>query len=210
MARQLRKPSGSAGHQTGLMMNKANEQLYRHTINVMKPATGDQLLEIGFGNGKFFGEVFQSAPDLHITGIDYSALMVNEAAKDNQLWIDEGKLRLVQGNSDQMPFDENSFDKIFCINVVYFWDDAAAHLQEIKRVLKPCGRFYATIRTKKSMELMPFTNYNFTKYDESDWQTLVNKNGLQYLQAFTIDEPETTFRGETFRIQSICLVAAKP
>ncbi len=75
--------------------------------------------------------------------------------------IADGKLILQLGSSDKLPFADNSFDKVFCINVVYFWDEPQKHLQEISRVLKPGGKFYATIRTKESMELMPFTKYGF-------------------------------------------------
>ncbi len=209
MARQLRKPGGAMGNKVGLMMNKANESLYDFTLDTMQLAPGERLLEIGFGNGKFFSKVFSKAADLHISGLDFSTTMVQAARVDNEQPVKENKLALVQGSSSEMPFADNSFDKIFCINVVYFWDEPQPHLQEIKRVLKPGGQFFATIRTKESMDQMPFTQYGFTKYTEQSWKEVIEKNGLRFEKATSLHEPELEFDGKPFVVQSLCLAAKK-
>ncbi|MEQ1675973.1 MAG: class I SAM-dependent methyltransferase [Chitinophagaceae bacterium] len=209
MARQLRKPGGAMGNKVGLMMNKANESLYDFTLDTMQLAPGERVLEIGFGNGKFFTKIFSKAADLHISGLDFSATMVQAARLENEQHIKENKLALVQGSSSEMPFADNSFDKIYCINVVYFWDEPQHHLQEIKRVLKPGGLFFATIRTKESMDQMPFTQYGFTKYTEQSWKEVIEKNHLHFEKAVTLNEPELEFDGKPFRVQSLCLVAKK-
>jgi SAM-dependent methyltransferase len=209
MARQLRKPGGVMGNKVGLMMNKANAFLYEFTLDTMQLANNDNVLEIGFGNGKFFEKVFSKAAGLQLSGLDFSATMVKAAKENNQPLITEGKLVLVQGSSSKMPFADNSFDKIFCINVIYFWDEPSLHLQEIKRVLKPGAQFFATIRTKESMAKMPFTQYGFTSYTENSWKYLLEQNGLQLDKAILTDEPEVDFDGSPFRVQSYCLVATK-
>lgn len=209
MARQLRKPGGAIGVKVGHMMNKANEFLYDATLNAMQPADGDAILEIGFGNGKFFDKLFAKANNLHITGLDFSSTMAAEAKENNQRSISDGKLALVQGSSNQMPFADNSFDKIFCINVIYFWDEPQGHLQEIRRVLKPGGQFFATIRSKESMEQMPFTQYGFAKYNEDEWTSVVEHQQLHFEKAVEIKEPEVIFDGKPFRVQSLCLVSKK-
>ncbi len=209
MARQLRKPGGAMGHKVGLMMNKANAFLYDFTLHTMQLSSGDAVLEIGFGNGMFFEKIFSKTSDLKITGLDFSAKMLKEAQENNQQLINTGKLNLAAGSSSQMPFGDNSFDKIFCINVIYFWDEPLQHLQEIKRVLKRGGKFFATFRTKESMEKMPFTKYGFTSYTENSWKALVEQSGLQLHQALLTDEPEANFKGNSFRVQSYCLVAIK-
>lgn len=209
MARQLRKPGGAAGIKTGKMMNKANAFLYDFTLSTMQPANNESILEIGFGNGKFFDPVFAKADNLHISGLDYSSTMIHAAKENNKATIDAGRLVLKQGSSNKIPFADNSFDKIFCINVIYFWDEPAQHVQEIKRVLKPGGQFFASVRTKESMALMPFTQYGFTICTEESWNKLMQENGLLPGKAVIIDEPETDFNGKPFRVQSMCLVAAK-
>ena len=172
MAKQLHRPSGSVGHKVGEMMNKANEFLYDFTSSKMELADNQTILEIGFGNGKFFDKLFSKANNLKITGLDFSETMLKEAQKNNSKSIADERLILQLGSSNNLPFADNSFDKVFCINVLYFWDEPQKHLQEISRVLKPGGKFYATIRTKESMELMPFTKYglqNTTKRNGNNW-----------------------------------------
>jgi ubiquinone/menaquinone biosynthesis C-methylase UbiE len=209
MARQLRRPSGDAGIQTGTMMNRANGFLYDLTFATMLVGDNDSILEIGFGNGQFFNTLFAKAANLKVTGLDFSLTMLHEAEKNNKANIEAGRLILIPGSSDKMPFADNSFDKVFCINVIYFWDSPSPHLQEIKRVLKPGGQFFATIRTKESMAMMPFTQYGFTSYTENSWNERLLQNELQPVKAYLIDDPEVIFDGKPFRGRSCCLVAKK-
>ena len=210
MARQLRRPSGGMGNKVGSMMNKANSFLYDSTLSVMQPAEGDHILEIGFGNGKFFDRIFSMAPGLRVKGIDFSATMVKDALQRNQEALSGGTLELVSGSSETMPFASGCFDKIFCINVVYFWDNPQTHLQEIRRVLKPGGKFYVTIRTRESMEKMPFTKFGFRKYSRETWEAQVTAAGFGFENEVVIHEPIVEFEENPFNITSLCLVAAKP
>jgi ubiquinone/menaquinone biosynthesis C-methylase UbiE len=209
MARQLRRPSGSVGIKTGKMMNKANAFLYDTMQQQLKLSHGESILEIGFGNGLFFQSLFQQANDLRIAGLDFSKDMVTEAINYNKKLIDQGKLALQCGNSDKMPFADNSFDKVFCINVVYFWKEPTHHLNEIYRVLKPGGRFYAIIRTKESMAQMPFTKYGFTSYTEESWKDVVQQTKLLHNNIIRFAEPTVEFQGNLFTVESYCLIAEK-
>jgi ubiquinone/menaquinone biosynthesis C-methylase UbiE len=209
MAKQLRQPSGPVGHKVGEMMNKANEFLYDFTSATMELSDNQTILEIGFGNGRFFDKLFSKTNNLKISGLDFSETMFNEATKNNLSAIADGRLTLQLGSSDKLTFPDQHFDKVFCINVIYFWNEPQKHLQEISRVLKPGGKFYATIRTKESMELMPFTKYGFTKYTEEEWKLLVNKNPFNFLKTERINEPGVDFDNKSFEVQSLCLVAEK-
>jgi ubiquinone/menaquinone biosynthesis C-methylase UbiE len=209
MARQLRKPGGPFGNKVGLMMNKANEFLYGTTLAEMNIVDNNSILEIGFGNGAFFHKIFVQANNINVTGIDYSLKMVREAKERNAASLATGRLNLLQANSNQLPFAAASFDKIFCINVIYFWDSPSTHLAAIKRVLKPGGRFYTTIRTKESMQQMPFTKYNFSMYTETEWIKLLEDSQLQFVSAKIIEEPTVDFNGNPFTISSLCIIAEK-
>ncbi len=92
LAGQLRKPHGVFGNKVGRMMNKANEFLYDFTIDVMQLKGSDQLLEIGLGNGLFFKKIYDKAPGITITGIDFSSLMLKTAENNNRDAISTGKL----------------------------------------------------------------------------------------------------------------------
>jgi ubiquinone/menaquinone biosynthesis C-methylase UbiE len=202
MAKQLRRPSGVMGGKVGSMMNKANEFLYDFTKN-------DSILEIGFGNGKFFEKIFSKAEGLKVTGLDFSETMFKAASENNKEAIANGELTLQFGSSDKLPFPDHSFDKIFCINVIYFWDEPKQHLQEMFRVLKPGGRFYATVRTKESMLKMPFTKYGFSFYESDIWKKLLAENGLTFIEEMPVNEPVVEFDGNKLLVQSLCVVGEK-
>jgi len=206
LARQLRKPEGPAGIQVARRMNTANEFLYDFTLDEMHVGNSQSILEIGFGNGKFFYKQFNRAEELRITGLDFSEDMIREAKSINQDYLDQGKLVLVKGQSDKMPFQNASFDIIFCINVAYFWKEPQDHLVEIHRVLKPGGRLYTTIRTPESLAAMPFSQYGFRTYTEEEWKLLCHLNNLAFIRSSQVHEPSAS-PGPVIR--SICLVAEK-
>jgi len=179
LARQLRRPSGNAGKETGLLMNESNRFMYAFTLEQSGLKKGDRVLEIGFGNGQFFRQVIAAADSISLSGIDHSPLMFGEAVKSHIDLIQSGQLQLIHGNSNAMPWPDQHFDLIFCINVIYFWDNPHEHLREIRRVLKPGGLFLATCRSKENMVQMPFTKWNFKPYTAEEWNQILQQNGLQ-------------------------------
>jgi ubiquinone/menaquinone biosynthesis C-methylase UbiE len=210
VAKQLRKPGGILAGKVGNEMNKTNGFLYDFTLEAMQLKDNESILEIGFGNGKFFNKIFSVANNLAISGLDFSPEMVREAAANNPSTTNSGKLDLRFGSSDKIPFPDNSFDKVFCINVIYFWEQPADHLKEIYRVLKPGGRFYTSIRTKETMTQMPFTNYGFNMYEQEEWMDTLKTNHLHFIQAQrTENEPDAVFDNQCHKVESLCIVAEK-
>src|SRR6187551_2981126 len=86
-ASQLRKPGFLFGKKVGLQMNAGNAFLYDFTINAMQLKEGESILEIGFGNGKFFKQILSKANNLKLSGIDYSSEMLREAKALNKYLI---------------------------------------------------------------------------------------------------------------------------
>lgn len=209
LAKQLRKPGGRLAKKVGKKMNESNESLYDFAIESMQLSDGDNILEVGFGNGKFFNKIFAKKNDLKISGLDYSADMINEARATNQQNINSGKLTLRYGNSDKIPFPANSFDKVFCINVVYFWEDPSKHLREIYRVLKPGCKFYSVLRAKETMMQMPFTKFGFNIYSQEEWETIMKNNGFNIDAVQKITEPPLKFENKAYQNYSFCFIAEK-
>jgi len=209
LAKQLRKPSGRMAKRVGKKMNESNSPLYDFALDAMQLAEGDNILEIGFGNGKFFDKIFSRKNNLKISGLDYSAEMVNEARSNNQDAISAGYLTMRYGNSDKIPFPDNNFDKVFCINVVYFWDQPEKHLQEIHRVLKPGGKFYSVLSAKETMMKLPFTKYGFARYSQDEWESILKNNHFNMSEVKKLAEPELKFGDKTYQNQSLCFIAEK-
>lgn len=207
MAAQLRKPHGFMARKVGERMNAANRSLYEGAWKALDLRDGMSVLEIGFGNGLFFGDLSRKARGLKLYGLDFSTDMVEQATARNKDLVATGNLSLTHGPSDRMPYPDALFDRIFCVNVVYFWDDPAAHLREVRRVLKPNGTFTAVLRTRSSMEKMPFANHGFTKYEEADWERVLRANGFIPSATTVLREAEIEFMGARFTPESLVMTA---
>ncbi len=190
-------------------MNAGNLFLYDLVLKNNEWQDGFQVLEIGFGNGKFFPELFTKARNVHVSGLDFSSEMVAAARKENRDWIIAGRLHIQEGESNRMPFADASFDFVFCINVIYFWESPEEHLAEIKRVLKPDGIFCTGMRPKSSMEKLPFTQFGFHMYTEDEWQAILIKNGFSISKSIRADEPPFELYDQQLNIESLCINATK-
>ncbi|MDZ7694535.1 MAG: class I SAM-dependent methyltransferase [Balneolaceae bacterium] len=209
IARQLRKPSGQAAGKVAAKMNEANAPLFDLTLETMQPANDESILEIGFGSGKFLGKLFEQAGGLQVSGIDYSQAMLDNATTHNRSLIDAGRLNLERGNSNDLPYPNGSFDKVFCNMVIYFWDQPGKHLSEVRRVLKPNGRFYTGMRAKSSMMKLPFIEHGFNVYEIDQWSSVLSANGFKVIDIIKELDPSTEIEGEEMRMESICIVAEK-
>lgn len=116
---------------------------------------------------------------------------------------------LKEGNSSDIPFPSQSFDKVFCNMVIYFWDQPAEHLKEVNRVLKSNGRFYTGLRTKDSMLQLPFIEHGFNLYDKEQWCALLQQNGFQILRIAEKLDPEIEVNNKSVQLKSICIAAEK-
>ena len=207
LAAQLRKPHGFMARKVGQQMNAVNRSLYEGAWKALELNDGMCVLEIGFGNGLFFGELLKLGKGLTLHGLDFSQEMVQQATANNPALISSGTLSLVHGASDRMPFADAQFDRVFCINVIYFWDDPAAHLREVRRVLKPGGTFTAVLRKRSSMEKLPFASHGFTMYEQADWEQVLRANGFAPTSTILLKDPEVEFGGARFLPESLVMSA---
>lgn len=99
----------------------------------------------------FLINYFYGLKTLKFQGLIFQVLCL-KPHKNNEEAIVSDILDLRFGDCEVLPFNNDSFDKVFCINVVYFWEKPFDNLMEIHRVLKPGGKFYTGIRDKESMK----------------------------------------------------------
>ncbi|RZK65392.1 MAG: class I SAM-dependent methyltransferase [Pedobacter sp.] len=163
IARQLRQPEGEHGIKTGEMMNVSNIEMTNSAIDALNLCDEETVLEIGHGNGGHIANLLSKALDLKYVGADISETIITEAKRINTDFIGQVDFKLTNGIS--LPFSDAQFDKIFSVNTIYFWENPAAYLLDIKRVLKPGGSFLLCFADKSFMEKLPFTKYGFILYD---------------------------------------------
>lgn len=209
IAQQLRKPSGEAAPDVGRKMDRVNEPLFDLVLETMGPNHNRRILEIGFGTGTYMRRLFAGAAGLEVHGIDYSPDMMEIATRTNADLLDAGNLELTVGTSDDLPFEDQFFDKVYCNMVIHFWDRPEDHLKEVRRVLNEGGRFYTGIRTRESMLQFPFVQYGFMLFEPEEWADILDRNGLESRQAARRLDPVIGDEDADIQMESVCIEARK-
>jgi ubiquinone/menaquinone biosynthesis C-methylase UbiE len=93
------------------------------------------VLDIGSGPGHTLGGIWQSGHHGRLCGIDLSPGMV-ASAKSNYPKID-----FQIGDATDLPFPDESFNRVTAMFIFYLIPDKVKSLHEIYRVLQPNGRF---------------------------------------------------------------------
>ncbi|GIU52553.1 SAM-dependent methyltransferase [Shewanella sairae] len=182
IASQLRCPEGEHAAGVAETMNDANYLLNQQCIKLLQFRSNDAVLEIGPGNGAFVGNILRSADNILYSGVDWSSDMVAEATRINGDLIDTGKAHFQQGSSDKLKFDNDCFDKVISVHTLYFWDNPRAHLEQIKRVLKPLGLFCLAFGRREFMQNLPFVQYGFELYEVKSVVALLASSGFKVIK----------------------------
>lgn len=87
------------------------------------------VLDAGCGDG--FGSFKLGEQGYHVTGLDFSHQMIDNATK----LVNGETLNFVQGDLAQLPFQNNEFNAIMAVNSIEWTQNPLLVLQEMKRVL---------------------------------------------------------------------------
>jgi len=188
LAKQLGNPEGETGIEVANMMNATNIGMTKHAIESLNLSSNDCVLELGHGNCGHLSYLMKQAENLKYFGLEISELMQQEAIKSNQNYIENNSANFRLYNGTEIPFDDESFDKIFTVNTLYFWQNPDLLLNEIYRVLKPNGILALTFADKSFMEKLPFTNFGFNLYSLKDAEELLKKNRFKILNSISQTE----------------------
>lgn len=110
-------------------------------VDVLADRPDDHILEIGCGQGVAVELIGARLGDGRITGLDRSPAAIAAAESRNRDLVRAGRARLWSAALADAPPDE-TFDKVFAVNVNVFWLNPARELVAIRRVLAPGGRLY--------------------------------------------------------------------
>ncbi len=109
---------------------------------------GDKVLDLGCGEGRHVISAYIEG-DVHSVGVDLS-LDDLRTTRDKFADFDEPgnaakSFGLSSANALQLPFADDTFDKVICSEVLEHIPDYEGALAEIQRVLKPGGLFCASV-----------------------------------------------------------------
>jgi len=164
ISRQLSSPQGLGGRIIAMGMNRGNEGITANAIEQLGLVPNQRVLEVAFGGGASVRVLLDR--DVKVTGIDQSADMVAAANKGFREEISSGRLDVVEGDVNRMPFADNSFDRAMAVNVIYFLSDLGPALTELSRVLAPGGRLVIAIRDSAVMQKVDPEVFTIRSADE--------------------------------------------
>ncbi len=99
----------------------------------LAPLPNERVLDLGCGDGRFTARL--QATGATVIGVDCSPAMV-EAARSRNLIVEEA-------DATALPFGYATFDAVFSNAALHWIRDQDAMLREVRRVLRPGGRFVA-------------------------------------------------------------------
>lgn len=207
LAQNLAHPQGEKGIEIGEMMNETNIGMTLESIHTLLIEDNEHILEIGHGNAGHVRNILNKAIDVKYTGIDISETMHHEAIKLNKDFENQAEFILYEGT--ELPFEDKTFDKIFTVNTVYFWERPTDFLNEIYRVLKDNGTFVLTFGQRDFMEKLPFTQFGFTLYNTDEMEETVSKSYFKRMKISERQEQVKSKTGEETIIRNYTILTIK-
>ncbi|MBL51818.1 MAG: SAM-dependent methyltransferase [Candidatus Marinimicrobia bacterium] len=111
--------------------------LYHHVATMSGNISGKTVLEVGSGRGGGAAYIAKNLKPKSIHGIDIS----NDAVRLCNETYSENNLAFTEGNSEEIPFDSDSFEAVLNVESSHCYGDMDIFLSEVKRVLIPGGYF---------------------------------------------------------------------
>ncbi len=149
---QYQSPKGILGFYFGEKMVLQHRSETKWTINLLNLKKEERVLEIGCGAGYAMKNLLTQPNVQYVAGLDISKSILRTAKIRNRRAISKGNAELIQGNVNDIPFDNNLFTKVFSIHSIYFWDITPETVSEIYRILKTNGTVTITLCNGKNGE----------------------------------------------------------
>ena len=189
LAKQLGHPSGWAGKLVLRLLNRSNETMNRLTFEQLDLASGQQFLEIGFGGGSLIQRCLDSECELKVAGVDPAIAAVIMAERKFQSAMASGNLQIAHAGGEDLPFSDETFDRIATVNTLYFWAEPTVVLRSCWRVLRPTGKLLITYNNKDFLEKTEATNYGFRAYDPAEVESMLGDAGFAEILTVKWESP---------------------
>lgn len=164
-----------------IINKKTHKMLIKKTVSLFTDQ--DEVLECACGTGMLSAPV--AGVCRHLTATDFSENMLKRAKKNCR---ESDNISFTQADIMNLPFDDNSFDKVVAANVIHLLDEPMKALCELRRVCRNGGQL-----------IIP-TYINRTKGGKtSGFAKTVGKAGADFKRQFTFDSYKDFFADAGFQ-----------
>lgn len=113
----------------------------RRVLKLVKSKNPDSILDIATGTGDLAIKFAENINATRIVGLDLSEGMLSMAQKKVNGTRLENKVKFIKGDSESLPFEDESFDVITVSFGIRNFENLEKGLSEIRRTLKTGGLF---------------------------------------------------------------------
>ena len=160
LIKQSQKPSGLVGRVITKIWSFYFKKLSLWAIKQTTISGNYRILEIGYGGGSTIKNLLALNKHLEVHGIDISQESYRTAQRVHSDSIRKGSVQLKIGNVENIPYQNNYFDRVFAIQTHIFWKDIKKSFQEVYRVMSSNSTLIIASEKEK-------INYHMTDYRTS-------------------------------------------
>jgi ubiquinone/menaquinone biosynthesis C-methylase UbiE len=190
----------------GANMERHHLDITRKTIRFMDLRPGERVLDLGCGSGwatRLLARLVADGPEGfgQVVGIDVSDEMIRLARAASK---DFENILYVWGSAQQIPWEENFFDKMLSVESFYYYPDQERALAEVFRVMAPRGRICILINLYKdnpySLQWVDQLKVPVHVRSEAEYVELLKKHGFENAEARRI--PDDTLTPDDYQTKS--------
>ena len=190
----------------GEKMEHHHLNITEKTIRLMDLRPGERVLDLGCGSGwatRLLARLVSDGPEGfgQVVGLDVSDEMIRQARAASK---DFENILYVWGSAQQIPWEENFFDKVLSVESFYYYPDQDRALAELFRVLAPRGRMFILINLYKdnpySLQWVDKLKVPVHVRSAAEYVDLLKKHAFENVEARQI--PDDTHTPDDYVTQS--------
>jgi demethylmenaquinone methyltransferase/2-methoxy-6-polyprenyl-1,4-benzoquinol methylase len=134
-----------------LLAEHSEQPMREVAMEMLAPAPGEHLLEIGFGTGHVLARLAEAVgPTGKVSGLDISENMLAQARERLEQEGLADRVTLACGDAEDLPYPSDSFEGLFMCFTLELFDtpDIPRVLAQCQRVLRPGGRIVVAAVSK--------------------------------------------------------------
>ncbi|GAB3432250.1 bifunctional demethylmenaquinone methyltransferase/2-methoxy-6-polyprenyl-1,4-benzoquinol methylase UbiE [Niabella aquatica] len=140
VAEMFDKIAGKYDFMNRFLSARTDVRWRKKAINSLKKRQPQHILDIATGTGDMAIRACKMLHPKQVTGIDISAQMLEEGRKKIGKLGLSGQIQLEKGDSENLHFNDNSYDAVMAAFGVRNFENLEKGLSEMLRVMKPGGQ----------------------------------------------------------------------